>query len=217
MQHSNSTVHLYYRCVNILVGGVEPRAPGLPPPWCDATKAMKTGKIVIKKYENRRLYDTSSSRYVKLDDLAELVRQGADLQVVDAKTGEDLTRVTLTQIIMEDAKEQPAGLPLELLRQLIVASDRARQDFIMWYLKSAFESYQAFQEAIQSQLSGARSAVTAPLETMRRFFTGQTPAPGQPKEAPELDELRRRIAELEGQLAAQRRSAVRTRRGRKKP
>ncbi|MBZ5609439.1 MAG: pesticin [Acidobacteriia bacterium] len=161
---------------------------------------MKTGQIIIKKYENRRLYDTSASRYVNLDDLAEMVRQGIDLKVVDAKTGEDLTRVTLTQIITEDAKDQPAGLPLELLRQLIVASDRARQDFIMWYLKSAFDNYQKFQDAVQGQLSGARSAVTAPLESMRRFFTGPPPAAPQPEESPELAELRIRIAELEGQL-----------------
>jgi len=81
-------------------------------------------KVVIKKYANRRLYDTSGSRYINLVDIAALVRNGTDVQVVDAKTGEDITRVTLTQIIVEDAKEQPTGLPLELLRQLIVASDR---------------------------------------------------------------------------------------------
>jgi polyhydroxyalkanoate synthesis repressor PhaR len=156
-------------------------------------------RIVIKKYENRRMYDTSQSRYVNLDDLAEMVRQGADVQVVDAKTGEDLTRVTLTQVIMEDAKDQPAGLPLELLRQLIVASDRARQDFLMWYLKSAFDSYQKVQEAIQNQLTGVRAATLAPLESVRRFFTGSAPPPASP-EPSELDQLRTRIAELEEQL-----------------
>ena len=161
-------------------------------------------RIVIKKYENRRMYDTSQSRYVNLDDLAEMVRQGADVQVVDAKTGEDLTRVTLTQVIMEDAKDQPAGLPLELLRQLIVASDRARQDFLMWYLKSAFDSYQKVQETIQNQLSGVRAATLAPLESVRRFFTGPVPPAGQP-DASELDQLRGRIAELENQLKKERR------------
>jgi polyhydroxyalkanoate synthesis repressor PhaR len=160
---------------------------------------MPTEKVVIKKYENRRLYDTSASRYVNLEDLAELVRQGVDVQVVDAKTGEDLTRVTLTQIIMEDAKDQPSGLPLELLRQLIVASDRARQDFMMWYLKSAFDTYQKVQDSIQSQWSGVRSAATAPLETMRRFLGGTPPAP-PPDESAQLEEMRRRIAELEERL-----------------
>ena len=83
--------------------------------------AVHAKKIVIKKYANRRLYDTSGSRYINLEDIAARVRNGKDLQVVDAKTGEDLTRVTLTQIIVEDAKGQPTGLPLELLRQLIEA------------------------------------------------------------------------------------------------
>ena len=64
--------------------------------------------IVIRKYPNRRLYDTSSRRYVNLDDVAALVRQGTNFQVVDAKTGDDLTRVVLTQIIVEDARG-PAG------------------------------------------------------------------------------------------------------------
>jgi polyhydroxyalkanoate synthesis repressor PhaR len=160
---------------------------------------MLAATNVIKKYENRRMYDTSQSRYVNLEDLAEMIRQGGDIQVVDAKTGEDLTRITLTQIIMEDAKERPAALPLELLRQLIIASDRARQDFLMWYLKSAFDSYQTVQEAIQNQLSGVRAATLAPLESMRRFFSGSQSPPAAPQ-ASELAKLRSRIAELEEQI-----------------
>jgi polyhydroxyalkanoate synthesis repressor PhaR len=84
--------------------------------------------VIIKKYPNRRLYDTSAGRYVNLDDVAILIRQGADVQVVDARTGADLTRVILTQIIVEDAKGQPASLPLDLLRQLVIATDRAFSD-----------------------------------------------------------------------------------------
>jgi len=163
---------------------------------------MKSDPILIKKYENRRMYDTSRSRYINLDELAALIRDGADVQVVDAKTGDDLTRVTLTQIISEDARDKPAGLPLELLRQIIVASDRARQDFMMWYLKSAFDSYQKVQETIQNQLSGVRTATLAPLETMRRLFT----PPAAPSEAAELDQLRRRVAELEDQLKKKKRA-----------
>ena len=94
---------------------------------------MKPAPVIIRKYGNRRLYDSSNSKYVNLDDIARLIREGQDVKVVDAKTGQDLTRVTLTQIITEDAKEKPTGLPLELLRQLIVASDEVRQEFVMWY------------------------------------------------------------------------------------
>ena len=114
---------------------------------------MKPAVVQIKKYGNRRLYDTAGSRYVNLDAIAALVREGKQVQIVDAKTGQDLTRVTLTQIITEDARDKPTGLPLELLRQLIIASDEVRQEFVMWYLKSAFDSYQKVQDAVQNRIS----------------------------------------------------------------
>ena len=120
--------------------------------------------IVIKKYGNRRMYDTAASRYVNLDDLAAAIREGGEVQVVDAKTGQDLTRVTLTQIITEDAKDRPTGLPLELLRQLILASDQVRQEFLSWYLKSAFDTYQKVQDAVQNRLSEVQSAILSPVD-----------------------------------------------------
>src|ERR1700748_2750580 len=131
---------------------------------------MAAGRIVIKKYANRRLYDTSSSRYINLEDIAALVRNGKEVQVIDAASGEDLTRVTLTQIIVEDAKDQPTGLPLELLRQLIVASDRVGQEFIMWYLKSAFDAYQKVQSSVQDRLSEMQTAALSPLQMMKSFL-----------------------------------------------
>lgn len=158
---------------------------------------MDRERIVIKKYANRRLYDTSNSRYINLDDIAALVRNGKELQVLDASTGEDLTRVTLTQIIVEDAKGGPSGLPLELLRQLIVASDRVGQEFIMWYLKSAFDAYQNVQSSLQTRLSELQSAALSPLQMVKSFL--QTPAPKEGEDGEELLELRRRLAELEAQ------------------
>jgi polyhydroxyalkanoate synthesis repressor PhaR len=138
--------------------------------------------VTIRKYPNRRMYDTASRRYVNLEDLAEMIRQGTDIRVVDARTGEDLTRVILTQIIVEDAKGQPTGLPLELLQQLIRASDRAGQEFLMWYLKSAFETYQKVQQTALS-----------PIEMVRSFLGGQKNSGAED----ELERLRRRVAELE--------------------
>ena len=91
--------------------------------------------------------------------------------MVDAKTGEDLTRVVLTQIIVEDAKDAPTGLPLELLRQLIMASDRAGQEFIMWYLKSAFDTYEKVQDAVQDRLKDVRSAALSPLNLVKNLLT----------------------------------------------
>ncbi len=153
----------------------------------------KPAKILIKKYGNRRLYDSSSSRYVNLEDIAALIRNGKQVQVVDAKTGADLTRVTLTQIIVEDAKDGPAGLPLEFLRQLIVASENVRQEF----MKSAADTYQKMQSALQSGLTEVRSAALSPLELMTRLVQG---APAEQSKSDELEELRRRVAQLEAQV-----------------
>lgn len=141
---------------------------------------LKSGTVVIKKYGNRRLYDTSASRYINLDDIARMVRNGKQVQVVDARSGEDLTRVTLAQIIMEDAREQPTGLPLELLRQLIVATDEVGRDFVMWYLRSAFDAYKKLHGALQSGLTGVRSAALTPLEMMQSILKGTPPASKRP-------------------------------------
>ena len=158
----------------------------------------KSETVVIKKYGNRRLYDTAGSRYVNLDDLAALIRKGKDVQVVDARSGQDLTRVVLTQIITEDAKEKPTGLPLELLRQLIIASDEVRQEFVMWYLKSAFDTYQKVQEAVQNRISEVQSAILSPVEMMKRFLGASTQAAPRNDADLEVAALRRRVAELEG-------------------
>jgi polyhydroxyalkanoate synthesis repressor PhaR len=162
-----------------------------------ATRQIKSATVVIKKYGNRRLYDTSGSRYVNLDDIAVLIRKGKQVQVVDAKTGEDLTRVTLTQIITEDAKDTPTGLPLELLRQLIVASDQTRQEFVMWYLKSAFDAYQTVQDAVQSRLGAMQSAILSPVESMKRLLAGPPHSQSPQEDESELKALRKRVAELE--------------------
>src|SRR5262249_30618507 len=147
--------------------------------------------LVIKRYPNRRLYDTSAGRYVNLSDVAAAVRQGIEVKVLDARTGEDLTRVILTQIIVEDAKVQPAGPPLELLRQLILVSDQPGRDFLMWYLKSAFDAYRKVQDTVQDRLSEVRSAALSPLNLMKNLLTGP-PSPGADHE---LAQLRERVAE----------------------
>ncbi len=171
---------------------------------------MKLAPVVIKKYGNRRLYDSSSSQYVNLDDIAGMLRQGKDVQVVDAKTGQDLTRVTLTQIITEDAKNKPTGLPLELLRQLVLASDEVRQEFLMWYLKSAFATYEKVQDAVQSRLGEVQSAILSPVDLIKKVLGAPAPSPPQAQSVPELDALRKRVAELEARLE-------KTARGKKAP
>ncbi len=170
---------------------------------------MKPAPVIIKKYGNRRLYDTSNSKYVNLEEIAEYIRQGKEVQVVDAKTGQNLTRVILTQIITEDAKSGPTGLPLELLRQLVLASDEVRQEFLMWYLKSAFDTYEKVQDAVQSRLGEVQSAILSPMDMMKRVLG--TPMPFQPPvergTEPELEALRKRIVELEARLEKPERAA----------
>ena len=161
---------------------------------------MNPPVIVIKKYGNRRLYDTAGSRYVNLDDLAAHIRAGRDVRVVDAKTGQDLTRVVLTQIITEDARDKPTGLPLELLRQLIVASDEVRQEFLMWYLKSAFDTYQKLQDTVQNRLSEVQTAILSPVDVMKRFLGAAQPAAAKSEDESEVERLRNRVAELESRL-----------------
>ena len=91
--------------------------------------------IIIKKYANRRLYDTSTSSYVTLDHLSELVREGRDFEVRDAKSGEDLTRQVLTQIIFENETKGEGALPLNFLRQLIGFYGGGAQTFLPSYLE----------------------------------------------------------------------------------
>ena len=148
----------------------------------------KAKQVVIRKYGNRRLYDTSTSRYINLEELSDLVRNGNDIKVVDAKTGEDLTRLTLMQIIAEDAKGERAPLPLELLRQLIVASNHAGREFVMWYLKSAMDAYQKVEGAIRSPASPF-----SPLEMMKNLVSPAAPN----NDGGELQDLKARLAELE--------------------
>ena len=184
---------------------------------------MKPAPVIIKKYGNRRLYDTTGSCYVNLDDIARFIREGKDVQVVDAKTGRDLTRVVLTQVITEDAKGKPTGLPLELLRQLIIASDEVRQEFVMWYLKSAFDTYEKVQDAVQSRLTDVQSAILSPVDTMKRFLGAPAPSHPRSEAEPELDTLRKRVAELEARLENSARGEQRTHarsgkpRGRRRP
>jgi len=161
---------------------------------------MKPAPVVIRKYGNRRLYDSSSSQYVNLDDIAKFIREGKDVKVIDAKTGRDLTRVTITQIITEDAKNKPTGLPLELLRQLVLASDEVRQEFLMWYLKSAFDTYEKVRDSVQSRLGEVQSAILSPVDMMKKVLGATASSPAQTQVEAELDTLRRQVAELGAQL-----------------
>ena len=105
--------------------------------------------VLIKKYGNRRLYDTSDSRYVTLDELAAKIRSGSDLRVVDAQSGEDLTQGTLTQIVLETGNAAKF-LPVQLLTQMIRLSDDALAEFFSRYVTGALDLYLQAKRGVQS-------------------------------------------------------------------
>ncbi len=105
--------------------------------------------VLIKKYGNRRLYDTSDSRYVTLDELATKIRGGADLRVVDAQTNEDLTQATLTQIVLETGNAAKF-LPVQLLTQMIRLSDDALAEFFSRYVTGALDLYLGAKRGVQT-------------------------------------------------------------------
>lgn len=113
------------------------------------------GPIIIKKYANRRLYNTDTSTYVTLDDLAEMVKGEREFEVVDAKTGENITRSVLTQIIFEQESKGQNLLPIRFLRQLIRFYDDSMQKLVPSYLEFSLESLVREQEKFQRQMADA--------------------------------------------------------------
>jgi polyhydroxyalkanoate synthesis repressor PhaR len=123
--------------------------------------------IVVKKYANRRLYNTASSSYVTLDDLAKMIKEGADFAVYDAKTGEDITRSVLTQIIVEQEQKGQNLLPISFLRQLISFYGDSVQFLVPGYLEQAMQAFARNQEEMRSTLRATLGIFPfGPLEEM---------------------------------------------------
>ena len=124
--------------------------------------------VVIKKYANRRLYNTQTSSYVTLDHLCEMVKEGVDFEVRDARTGEDITRSVLTQIIFEEEAKGQNLLPIRFLRQLIRLYGDSLQGFVPGYLDLSMESFAKNQEAIKTRVAEAFGGGTQAFEAMAR-------------------------------------------------
>ena len=166
--------------------------------------------VVIKKYANRRLYDTESSSYITLDRLAQMVRQKRDFKVIDAKSGEDITHSVLTQIIMDEEARGTTLLPVNFLRQLIGMYGNQMQSFVPQYLEASLDALHRNQSQFRDAMSGALTA--NPLAEMTRrnleMFTAaasglrptakEASAPEAPKS--ELAELRAQLAEMQKKL-----------------
>jgi len=169
---------------------------------------MDRKTVIIKKYENRRLYDTTNSRYINQDEVAQMVRDGHDVQVVDAATGEDLTRLVLTQIIVEQAKAPDSAFPLDILRQMVVASGKATQETTLKYMKALLDMYQnAYRvmapplspfEFIPRPLAPREVAPEAPPVSRPPETPRESRTPRRKKDKPAaVGELKRRVEELE--------------------
>src|SRR5215468_6312767 len=159
--------------------------------------------VIVKKYGNRRLYDTSDSRYVALAEIAEKIRAGEDVRVQDAKTGEELTAELLTQIIFEDPKTARL-LPVPLLLQLIRMGDTALAEFFGRYVSWALEVYlQARQGLGTLQLNPFAQAAFGALNPLAAILgsAGRQAPPVKPTSTEdELAALRREVEELKKNL-----------------
>jgi polyhydroxyalkanoate synthesis repressor PhaR len=159
-------------------------------------------KVTIKKYANRRLYDTESSSYITLDRLAVMIREGRDFEVVDAKSGEDITHQVLTQIIVDEESRGSTMLPVNFLRQLIGLYGGQMQGAVPTYLEAAMDAFQKNQQAMagafgQNMFADLAKRNMAMFEEAAQAMTGKKLQPGSSNEEP-ADE----IAKLKAELAA---------------
>ena len=168
--------------------------------------AKSSDKVTIKKYANRRLYDTESSAYITLDRLAEMVREGREFEVVDAKTGEDITRQVLTQIIVDEEARGSTMLPVNFLKQLIGLYGNSMQGMVPQYLEAAMDAFQRNQSAMRDAFGGKVFADITKrnmemFEGASRAFTTSSakskakPEMPQPDDS-EIDQLRAELAAL---------------------
>ncbi|MDX1910326.1 MAG: polyhydroxyalkanoate synthesis repressor PhaR [Saprospiraceae bacterium] len=125
--------------------------------------SSKSNPIVVKKYANRRLYDTDTSTYITLEDMCERIKSGKDFVVVDAKSGQDLTRQVLTQIILEREIAGSQLLPVEFLRSVIRFYDDKMQNVLQQYLNASMQAFVNNQDQVRSQMRGSmgKAASTA--------------------------------------------------------
>ncbi len=184
--------------------------------------AGKDDRVVIKKYANRRLYNTASSSYVTLEHLSDMVKQGVDFVVYDAKTNEDITRTVLTQIIFEEeSREGQNLLPIQFLRQLIGFYGNSMQAFLPSYLELSLATFAEQQERMRTQLSalGHHSAydetirqnlamfdramkMFSPFNFVRPDEQAAKPAePAAPAADDALNDLKKKMDEMQAQIA----------------
>jgi polyhydroxyalkanoate synthesis repressor PhaR len=169
------------------------------------------GPIIIKKYANRRLYNTQSSKYITLDFLAELTRKDIDFKVVDAKSNEDITHGVLTQIIMEEENSGQQMLPVGFLKQLIAMYGDSMQGMVPQFLESSMDNFRKNQKQVQDVIETAITSgpfghiAKQNIEFMRSAREALMPnlsnlAPKKSDRDETMDELKQQIAALQAKI-----------------
>ena len=162
-------------------------------------------KVTIKKYANRRLYDTESSSYITLDRLAAMIREGRDFEVVDAKTGEDITHQVLTQIIVDEESRGSTMLPVNFLRQLIGLYGGQMQGAVPSYLDAAMDAFQKNQQAMAGAFGPKMFADMAKrnmamFEEAAQSLTGKKGKASSDGSPDELAKLKAELAALQAKV-----------------
>jgi polyhydroxyalkanoate synthesis repressor PhaR len=183
--------------------------------------ADKTGPLLIKRYASRRLYNTETSDYVTLEDIAAFIRAGREVQIVDLKTGDDLTRQYLLQIIAEHESRGENVLPINVLTDLVRTYTTQAQSFVPQFLATSFEMLRDSQSKLMENLGAMNPMNAVPgFEAMRKqqeaflkqMMSGWKGASGPEPEtaddeaspaapADELSEIRRQVADLQKKLS----------------
>lgn len=180
-----------------------------------AKSTSGTDTVIIKKYANRRLYNTESSSYITLDHLAQMTRDGRDFKVLDARTDEDITHNVLTQIIMDEENRGQTMLPVSFLRQLISLYGDSMQSMVPQYLEASMDAFRRNQAQFRSAMEGAFSGgpfAEIAKRNMEMFEAASsafkpkvgdaaTPAAGAPADRDaELDALKAQLAGLQEKI-----------------
>jgi len=137
-----------------------------------AKKKKDQDQVIIKRYGNRRLYNTETSSYVNYQEILDLVRAGNDIQVIDSRTKEDVTKSVLIQIILEEEKNKKSVLPLPFLYQLIRSREEQAQDFFRNYLSASFDAYLKTRQEFDRRFRGLLEMSAAAPQTWEKLVPG---------------------------------------------
>jgi polyhydroxyalkanoate synthesis repressor PhaR len=137
------------------------------------TKKRQDGDpVIIKRYGNRRLYNTETSTYVNYQDLIEIIRGGQDIQVIDSRSGEDVTKSILIQVILEEEKSKNGILPAQFLFQLIRSQEESMHDFFQNYLSASFEAYMKTRQEFDRRFKGWLEMSASAPQMWEKFIPG---------------------------------------------